>query len=49
VMADAREGNINFIAAGHYATETCGIRRLGATVADHFGIEHIFMDVPNPI
>jgi dinuclear metal center YbgI/SA1388 family protein len=49
VMADAREGNINFIAAGHYATETCGIRELGEAVARHFEIEHIFIDVPNPI
>jgi dinuclear metal center YbgI/SA1388 family protein len=49
VMADAREGNIHFIAAGHYATETCGIRRLGETVAERFGVEHIFMNLPNPI
>lgn len=49
VMADAREGNISFIAAGHYATETCGIRRLGEAVAERFGIEHTFLDVPNPI
>lgn len=49
VMADAREGSISFIAAGHYATEVCGIRRLGETVAERFDIEHIFLDVPNPI
>jgi dinuclear metal center YbgI/SA1388 family protein len=49
VMADAREGGINFIAAGHYATETCGIRSLGEAVAERFGIEHTFLDVPNPI
>ncbi len=49
VMADAREGSISFIAAGHYATETCGIRRLGETVAERFSIEHTFLDVPNPI
>jgi dinuclear metal center YbgI/SA1388 family protein len=49
VMADALEGNINFFAAGHYATETCGIRRLGETVARQFDIEHLFVDVPNPI
>lgn len=49
VMADAREGKINFIAAGHYATETCGIRRLGETVAERFGLKHIFINVPNPI
>ena len=28
-MADAREGGVHFIAAGHYATETFGVRRLG--------------------
>lgn len=48
-MADAREGRIHFIAAGHYATEVCGIRRLGELVAGQFDIEHRFIDVPNPI
>jgi len=48
-MADAREGAIHFIAAGHYATETFGVRRLGETVAERFGVEHEFVDVPNPI
>jgi dinuclear metal center YbgI/SA1388 family protein len=49
VMADATEGNIHFIAAGHYATETVGIRRLGEEIAEHFGVEHEFIDVPNPV
>jgi dinuclear metal center YbgI/SA1388 family protein len=49
VMADSREGKINFIAAGHYATETCGIRRLGEAAAEQFGVRHVFIDVPNPI
>lgn len=48
-MADAREGGIHFIAAGHYATEVCGIRRLGELVAENFDIEHLFIDIPNPI
>ncbi len=48
-MADAREGGIHFIAAGHYATETFGVRRLGEIVAERFGLEHEFIDVPNPI
>ena len=48
-MADAREGGIHFIAAGHYATETFGVRRLGELVAERFGVEHEFIDVPNPI
>jgi dinuclear metal center YbgI/SA1388 family protein len=49
VMADAREGRISFIAAGHYATETFGIKRLGERIAEEFEIEHIFMNIPNPI
>jgi dinuclear metal center YbgI/SA1388 family protein len=48
-MADAREGAIHFVAAGHYATETHGIRALGELVATRFGVEHTFIDVPNPI
>ena len=48
-MADAGEGGIHFIAAGHYATETFGVRRLGELVAERFGVEHEFIDVPNPI
>jgi dinuclear metal center YbgI/SA1388 family protein len=48
-MADAREGGVHFVAAGHYATETFGIRRLGELVAQRFALEHEFIDVPNPI
>jgi dinuclear metal center YbgI/SA1388 family protein len=48
-MADAREGSVHFIAAGHYATETFGVRRLGEIVAQRFGVEHQFIEVPNPI
>ena len=49
VMADAREAGIHFIAAGHYATETFGVRRLGERLAESFGIEHEFVDIPNPV
>jgi dinuclear metal center YbgI/SA1388 family protein len=48
-MADARENGLHFVAAGHYATETFGIRRLGEIVAERFGVEHRFIDVPNPV
>ena len=48
-MADAREGGIHFIAAGHYASETFGVRRLGELLADRFGVRHEFLDVPNPV
>ena len=49
VTADAREGGIHFIAAGHHATERLGIRRLGEIVSERFGVEHEFIEVPNPI
>jgi dinuclear metal center YbgI/SA1388 family protein len=47
--AEAREGEIHLIAAGHHATETFGIRRLGALVGERFGVAHEFIEVPNPI
>lgn len=49
VMADARESGIHFIGAGHYATETLGVRRLGELLASEFGVEQRFIDIPNPI
>ena len=49
VMADAREGAIHFIAGGHYASETFGVKRLGELLAERFGVEHRFIEVPNPI
>jgi len=49
VMADAREAGIHFIAAGHYATETFGVRALGDRLAARHGVEHRFVDIPNPV
>ena len=49
VMADARESGTHFIAGGHYATETFGVRRLGELLEAEFGLEHHFVEVPNPI
>jgi dinuclear metal center YbgI/SA1388 family protein len=49
VMADARESGIHFIAAGHYATETFGVRALGEMLKERFAIEHVFVDIPNPV
>ena len=48
-MARAQEAGVHFLAAGHYATETFGVRRLGDLLADRFGVRHAFIDVPNPI
>jgi dinuclear metal center YbgI/SA1388 family protein len=49
VMAQAREAGVHFIAAGHYATETLGVKALGAHLAEAFGVRHLFLDVPNPV
>jgi putative NIF3 family GTP cyclohydrolase 1 type 2 len=48
-MALAREHRLHLIAAGHYATETFGVRRLGELLAERFGVRHVFLDVPNPV
>jgi dinuclear metal center YbgI/SA1388 family protein len=48
-MAESRELGVHFLAGGHYATETFGIRQLGEMVAERFGVEHRFIDVPNPV
>ncbi len=48
-MAGARELGLHFIAAGHYATETFGVRALGERLAERFDLRHVFLDVPNPV
>jgi dinuclear metal center YbgI/SA1388 family protein len=42
----ARESGMNLIVAGHYATETTGVRALMPLVNDVFGIETVFIDDP---
>ena len=44
----ARERGLAFIAAGHHATERFGARNLGQWIAEHFGIEHHFVEIDNP-
>ena len=34
--------------AGHYATETVGIRALGELLASRFSLKHTFLDLPSP-
>ncbi len=48
-MALARELGVHLIVAGHYATETFGVRRLGEHIAERFGVGHVFLDAPNPV
>jgi dinuclear metal center YbgI/SA1388 family protein len=45
----ARDEGIHFLAAGHHATETFGVRRLGELLAERYRIRHVFEDVPNPV
>lgn len=45
---EAREMGIHYFAAGHHATERFGVQALGNWCADRFGIEHQFVDIPNP-
>ncbi len=49
VMNLALEAGVHFLAAGHYATERLGVRALGEHLAERFGIETRFVDVPNPV
>lgn len=49
VMSVAHEGGIHFLGAGHHATERLGIRAVGERLAAEFGIEHQFIDIPNPV
>jgi dinuclear metal center YbgI/SA1388 family protein len=45
----AKEAGIHFVAGGHYATETLGVRALAAKLANEFGVEWVFIDLPNPV
>jgi dinuclear metal center YbgI/SA1388 family protein len=43
---EARDAGLVIIYAGHYATETLGVRALGARLAEEFGLESTFIDAP---
>lgn len=43
---EAEERGLNVIYAGHYATETVGVRALGDHLARRFGVETVFIDHP---
>jgi putative NIF3 family GTP cyclohydrolase 1 type 2 len=45
----SRELGINFVAAGHYATERLGVQALAAHLAERFGVEWAFLELPNPV
>lgn len=45
----ARELGINYIAAGHHATERYGVLALGNHLAEQFDLSHQFIDIDNPV
>lgn len=49
VVHIAREAGIHYIGAGHHATERYGVEALGEHLARHFGLEHRFIDIANPV
>lgn len=44
----ARESGINFIAAGHHATERYGAKAVGEYLQQYFDLDVTFIDIPNP-
>ena len=49
VQEMAREAGVTYVAAGHYRTETFGVKALGAHLEEQFGLPWEFIDVPNPV
>jgi dinuclear metal center YbgI/SA1388 family protein len=49
ITAEATEHRVHFVAAGHHATETFGVRALGELLVDRFGVRHTFFDQRNPV
>ncbi|MCH8179796.1 MAG: Nif3-like dinuclear metal center hexameric protein [Proteobacteria bacterium] len=44
----ARETGVAFLACGHHASERYGVQALGDHLATRLGLQHTFIDVPNP-
>ncbi|MBR9690531.1 Nif3-like dinuclear metal center hexameric protein [Candidatus Woesearchaeota archaeon] len=42
----AKESKINMISAGHYATETFGVKALMPILKEKFGVDVVFIDAP---
>ena len=45
----AQESGVAYIAAGHHATERYGVQALGEHLAQHFGINHEYIEIDNPV
>ncbi len=47
--ATARELGIHLLAAGHHATEQFGVQALAAHLAERFGLDWHYVEIPNPV
>ncbi len=45
----AQECDITYFSAGHHATERYGVKALGQHLAERFAIEHIYVEIDNPV
>lgn len=45
-FASAQDRECHMIAAGHYATEVFGVKAIGELLAQKFGVEHRFLNLP---
>ena len=45
----ARESGVAYLAAGHHASERYGVQALGRHLAEQFGLEVSFVEIPNPV
>ncbi len=44
----ARETGVAYLGCGHHATERFGAPALGGHLAEHFALDHSFIDISNP-
>jgi dinuclear metal center YbgI/SA1388 family protein len=46
---EAEEHGVLYLGAGHHATERYGVQALGGAIAAAFPVEHLFVDIDNPV
>jgi putative NIF3 family GTP cyclohydrolase 1 type 2 len=46
VVNAAQDIGVNILFAGHYATETFGVKALGKLIEEQFGLPTVFIDNP---
>jgi len=45
----AREAGIEFVAAGHHASERYGVQALGEHLAEKFSLDYQYFEIDNPV